>query len=470
VVDEVLASPGQPLEPTARGILESRFGRDLSRVRVHADAPAAASARAVQARAYTVGHDIVFGAGQYHPHDPRGARLLAHELAHVVQAGAGPAGPGPAPLRAAPTNSPAERQAGRMADAVLAGHRVSESPIPADGLQRQPEGGEGSSSNWRSNFRSMASWLAEWHGAGLLDPPFRPPDVPALPPMPITQQQAQALNLGPAAVVAGAAPALQPGQFVEPVPPSRPPLRLVPPSTGPAPGPAPAARPWFVPSPFATGVFVAAAILLTPTSTAPRWMDELNPITGEPYTSPDEYTWVRRLNPRQEDYLRWLSQARRISPDPTLEDDPDPNTIPQAQPQPRPREDESERPCFAADVPRRGGHRRHDAYATKVSTSPWDFLVAPPVPYRAICYDGSAAGSVVVWEVKVGYGWLFSSNPKYIALRDRVLARFDAQKNLGLDVARRCRYVHYWSIPDRWVAALLTARWGGTPPVFSVPE
>jgi hypothetical protein len=65
--------------------MESRFGRDFSKVRVHADLKAAESARAVNALAYTVGRDVVFGAGQYTPSTREGRQLLAHELAHVLQ-------------------------------------------------------------------------------------------------------------------------------------------------------------------------------------------------------------------------------------------------------------------------------------------------------------------------------------------------------------------------------------------------
>lgn len=68
--------------------MEPRFGYDLSRVRIHADAQASASAEAVHARAYTAGNNIVFGHGQYDPSAPFGRRLLAHELTHVVQQGA----------------------------------------------------------------------------------------------------------------------------------------------------------------------------------------------------------------------------------------------------------------------------------------------------------------------------------------------------------------------------------------------
>ena len=76
---------GQPLPESARAHFEPRFGRDFSQVRMHTDTRAAESARAVNARAYTVGQDVVFGAGQYVPGTQTGQRLLAHELAHVVQ-------------------------------------------------------------------------------------------------------------------------------------------------------------------------------------------------------------------------------------------------------------------------------------------------------------------------------------------------------------------------------------------------
>lgn len=86
---EVLHSPGQPLDAETRAFFEPRFGHDFSRVRVHTDVKAAESARAVNALAYTVEHDVVFGAGQYAPHAVVGKRLLAHELAHVFQQSGG---------------------------------------------------------------------------------------------------------------------------------------------------------------------------------------------------------------------------------------------------------------------------------------------------------------------------------------------------------------------------------------------
>ena len=84
-VQATLSGTGAPLDQATRGFMESRFGHDFGRVRVHADSGAAASAHAVQARAYTVGQDVVFAAGQYAPTTSAGRRLLAHELAHVMQ-------------------------------------------------------------------------------------------------------------------------------------------------------------------------------------------------------------------------------------------------------------------------------------------------------------------------------------------------------------------------------------------------
>jgi hypothetical protein len=85
VVHDVLRSSGEPIDHTTRTTFEPRFGHDFSQVRIHADETAARSAQAVGALAYTVGHDLVFGAGQYQPQSAAGQSLLAHELAHVVQ-------------------------------------------------------------------------------------------------------------------------------------------------------------------------------------------------------------------------------------------------------------------------------------------------------------------------------------------------------------------------------------------------
>jgi hypothetical protein len=84
-IDRVLSSPGSPLEPGLQQDMGQRFGHDFSQVRIHTDAAAERSARVVNANAYTVGQDIVFGASRFAPETHEGRRLIAHELTHVIQ-------------------------------------------------------------------------------------------------------------------------------------------------------------------------------------------------------------------------------------------------------------------------------------------------------------------------------------------------------------------------------------------------
>jgi hypothetical protein len=83
-----LDSPGQPLSQSIRPAMEAQLGFDFSKVRIHNDAHAVASASALNAEAYTSGSHIVFGAGQFNLASSTGRALLAHELAHVTQQGA----------------------------------------------------------------------------------------------------------------------------------------------------------------------------------------------------------------------------------------------------------------------------------------------------------------------------------------------------------------------------------------------
>ena len=82
---DALRGSGQPLAPSARAFFEPRFGYDFGDVRVHTTGRALEAARQVRAQAFTVGRDVVFGAGQYNPETQPGRQLLAHELTHVVQ-------------------------------------------------------------------------------------------------------------------------------------------------------------------------------------------------------------------------------------------------------------------------------------------------------------------------------------------------------------------------------------------------
>lgn len=119
IVEKALASEGAPLDPGVRAAMEPRFGHDFSQVRVHTDATAAESARAVNARAYTVQRDMVFGPGEYAPHTERGQWLLAHELTHVAQQD--DSADNPQTLLVEPPHSSAEHEAKAAADTVTRG-------------------------------------------------------------------------------------------------------------------------------------------------------------------------------------------------------------------------------------------------------------------------------------------------------------------------------------------------------------
>jgi hypothetical protein len=120
--------------------MESRFGADFSSVRVHTGSEAAQAARAVQAHAYTVGDDVVFGDGAYQPGTPAGERTLAHELAHVLQQRAGPVdgtdtGAG---FRLSSPDDRFERAAEETADRVVAGAPAGDVAAAAPvGVQRE---------------------------------------------------------------------------------------------------------------------------------------------------------------------------------------------------------------------------------------------------------------------------------------------------------------------------------------------
>ncbi len=133
IIHEVLRSSGQPLDPGTRAFMEPRFGRDFSHVRVHTDGPAAASAHAVAALAYTVGQQIVFGSGRYAPTASAGRRLLAHELAHTVQEDRFGASISPR-LEVGAVDTAAEREADRVADHVVSGRAVPSIQAPPAGL------------------------------------------------------------------------------------------------------------------------------------------------------------------------------------------------------------------------------------------------------------------------------------------------------------------------------------------------
>jgi hypothetical protein len=119
--------------------MESRFDFDFSRVRVHDDPAASASARDVGAAAYTLGQHLVFASRRYAPGTAEGRRLLAHELAHVVQQGGGSSSHGGGAIEIAEATGPEERDADRLADAALAGDAAVAATRAPPRLARQKD-------------------------------------------------------------------------------------------------------------------------------------------------------------------------------------------------------------------------------------------------------------------------------------------------------------------------------------------
>lgn len=140
VVHEALRAPGRPLDASSAALMGSRFGHDFGRVRVHTDGRAARAARAVGADAFTVGHDVVFGAGRWGPHTRVGRRLLAHELAHVVQQ-RGTSAATDEGLKMSSPQDPAEREAEEVATGFGPRWPVQTKPAPHLRLARQQAGG-----------------------------------------------------------------------------------------------------------------------------------------------------------------------------------------------------------------------------------------------------------------------------------------------------------------------------------------
>ncbi len=177
--DPCHAGRGQPLPASVRAFFEPRFGHDFSNVRVHRDTSAADSAVAISAAAYTVGRHIVFGPGRYQPDCGPGRRLLAHELAHVVQQGS----------TSDEFESPRMKQRftfdkncdDAARSQISAGHRFAElmTRHAAEVLQNKPTGrlkpwfeflfGENSEENRThiaNNFTGLHQWLSKDYTIG----------------------------------------------------------------------------------------------------------------------------------------------------------------------------------------------------------------------------------------------------------------------------------------------------------------
>lgn len=130
-VHGVINAGGRPLEPDVRDDMEARLGADFTDVRVHDDAAAADSAKAVNAHAYTVGSDVVFQRDTYDPSSAAGKTTLAHELTHVMQQRNGPVDGTSAPggIKVSDPSDRFEREAAANADRAMSAAPVQNAPV-----------------------------------------------------------------------------------------------------------------------------------------------------------------------------------------------------------------------------------------------------------------------------------------------------------------------------------------------------
>jgi hypothetical protein len=149
--------------------MEEHFGTEFSSVRVHSDWQAGNSALALNARAYTVGSNIVFARGQYAPHTSDGRKLIAHELTHVIQQGGGT----PPPSASLRLDTSGEDTAERVSDRVMADHPAG----PVDS-------GHGPSIQGQLFGIPVEPWLEPFVEPRIIPPEAPvpvPPEVPSVP-------------------------------------------------------------------------------------------------------------------------------------------------------------------------------------------------------------------------------------------------------------------------------------------------
>ncbi|WP_437723384.1 eCIS core domain-containing protein [Sorangium sp. So ce861] len=337
VVGDVLGSGGgRPLDPALRRSFELRFGRDFSGVRIHDGARADASTRAVSATAYTVGNDVVFRRGAYDPNTTRGRKLLAHELTHVAQQSGGEwhaaKKSDKASFDISQPGDAAEREADRVAEAVVREGSETES-VPSIGVR-----------NSASSISLQRQTVCDDDGACHEEEEASPAGDTST-----SGFVGSLLGMLTPALAMAASPA--PNLWPTPGPGES---GVFPKGTVPGGNPTPRGAPmsglgrWLGP----VGAFLD--ILLTPSKLAPPWMSEMNPTTGKPYASQEEYEEVHRLPPdeikrRQEEVRRGANQnptpggGAGQSTAPTAGQTPSPSMDAATAPQPNKEEEKKEK-------------------------------------------------------------------------------------------------------------------------------
>lgn len=430
IVQQALASPGRPLENTTRLFFETRWERDFSAVRLHTDNVAAESARALSARAYTVGSNIVFAAGEYAPATNTGRRLIAHELAHVLQQATSGTRVSrrPTPVRVAPTPP--------RAPPVLLSPRVGTEPaVPDTGARYLPAPGDTSLEAIleRARLQAIRERNVEQleRPAAVLSRGGSSPDFVEIwgrhSAMDADGQQfsyrSRVFHVLDAIVwrVSGAQTTRDLLRILWELDPAIVP-RLLP------------------------GNRSAAPLPLGPDPDAPIFPTNVDP-TG---------------TIRFAVFLQAVATRGIQLPDPRTSVIPLVKVESLMNPVPERREGA----CDVASVPRAGGHPPHDSYATAVTGSKLDYLIRSPEGLD--CQTDGIDKNGITWEVKTGHKILTEMRVASVSpeVLHQIADRIEEQRVRCLYATSRCGYRYRYAFADPSVRDFFGALWNGRPPVY----
>jgi hypothetical protein len=414
--------------------MEPRFGHDFSRVRVHTDARAARSARAVSALAYTVGQDVVFAAGKYAPASTVGRELLAHELTHVVQQSSGPSSAHP---RIIPERHPSEREADDLARKVAAEGRVRAIPVRQQSgiaLHRLAAPPVAPTPAQIEEMRALFQQVNALVRSGALGAEELAAISSAT-----AEAEAAIVTAGEVAAAGATATAIGEGAL---------------------------GTATVLAADDATGIGVADDVAIPFVLLAAAVGFGVGYLIG---SSADEIAaaWSRAADAvaRAVRLLREaVARAPKAAPVPVPKQPPaapEAEKKPQPETEPRPRpfppvgpdvdvERDTRRGCVGEAIAQRGGNTCHDQFATLISGVTREWGVRTPEGAYAT-YDALGADRVL-YEVKTGYRFLLSTSPSTYTLRERTIHQFIDQSQLQLAVATRCGYPLIWVFNDPAVA------------------
>ncbi len=455
-VHEALRSPGRGLDPSTRAFMESRFGHDFGRVRVHTDAKAAESAQAVNALAYTLGRDVVFGEGAYAPGTARGRRLLAHELAHVVQQ---PQAGRQAPLGIAAPSSEMESEAeraGQVLDRGLKPHiqpRIGDPQTIARYVPAEPE-------------PELAPPETE-------SPPFAvPPDPGSFEGMEQANEVARILqeHEQPMATLerGGKAPdfVTKKGQGVvatrfanvrydirafhvldameDDVDNAASSGELV------------AIYRSYFPDSILGGARGGGTILdrVDPTF-YPKMIDAGGKVRARVFRAAVQNKIKENSALSTKDLVDAISQelAARET---------------ESRQEALRKEQEVQGPCEAGDVDRKGGNEAHNEYATRVTGSTRDYRIVTPSGLECVTDGRDSKSRYLVWEVKTQHEWATKQgiiDAIFAPRKQGQILDLDEQVNRCLTVCARCGFQYKVAFQSKDAAAFMHRQWGGVPPV-----